>query len=751
MRRLMWFTLGYCAAIAASVWLLDSLLLLWISCALFAALLCLRFLRSSDQLRRIGVVCMAGAVVASCCYYFYDHSKLETPRSLDGQTRYLTAVVTDYSVESERGTQANAYVNVEGEKCQIILYLKDSHPLRPGDRVEGEFYLRYTGYGGTNSPTYHQGEGIYLLGYVGELYRVRSGDVSAMTRIAADLKHNIKTKLGNLFPRDTGGFASALMLGDSSGLSVQVDNALQNSGIRHIIAVSGLHVSILIAFLVQLVGRRHWLAALIGIPLLFLFAAVAGFTPSVIRASVMQSMLLLSLLLDREYDPATALSLAVLVILGINPLAITSISFQLSVGCVVGIFLFSSKINRYITTRKIFGSFSGKGFKQKLKRWISSSVSVSLSAMSLTVPFSAYYFGTVCTIGVLSNFLALWVITYIFCGTMVSLMASLIFAPLGGVIAAITAWPMRYVLWIADVLGKIPYASISAENTYVVVWLLFSYIMVLLTLCSKKKRPLLLVSCITVGLCSSILLSFAEVRQDNFRMTVLDVGQGQCIILQSKDDCYIVDCGGASGEGAGDLAARTLQTQGIRHVDGLVLTHYDKDHAGGVEALMAQISVEKLLLPDIEPDDPIRKSLEVQYADRIEWVYKKDYFQVGDGILTLIPSKTRDKGNNSGTSILFQVENCDILITGDLQNTGEKDLLSAIRMPQIDILVAGHHGAEDSTSMHLLHAVRPEAVVISVGKDNAYGHPHLRTLQRLELFDCKVWRTDQNGTIVFRG
>jgi len=751
MRKLMWFTVGYAAGIAACVWLFGSGTMLVLAGLLGIASVFTGLLFSPNKLRKIIAACMLGVAVSSCFYYLYEQNHLIDPKSVDGQTQYLSATVTDYSTETTQGTQASAYVSIRGTKCKIKLYLGESYPLKPGDRVEGECFLRYTGYGGAKSATYHQGEGIYLIAYYGELFRVEHGDVSEMTRLTADLKYNIHKTLLKIFPKDTAGFSVALLLGDGSELSVQTDNDFQNSGIRHIIAVSGLHVSILIAFVVEMVGKRQWLATIIGIPLLFLFAAIAGFTPSVVRACVMQALLLLALMLDKEYDPATALSFAVLIILGINPLAITSISFQLSVGCVIGIFLFSKRINRKITSCKLFGEFSGKGFKPKLKRWISSSVSVSLSAMSLTIPLSAYYFGTVCTIGVISNLLTLWVITYIFCGIVISLLAGLVSSHLAVAVAWLVSWPIRYILCISGLLAKIPYASVSAQNIYIVSWLIIGYLMVLLTLCCRNKQTLLLASLIVVGFLSAIVLSFVEIRLDHFRMTVLDVGQGQCIILQSDKDCYVIDCGGSSGEGAGDLAARTLQTQGIRRIDGIVLTHYDKDHAGGVKSLMAQISVDRLLLPDIEPDDPIRKELEGMYSDRIQWIYRKEYLQVGDATMTLIPAKSGTQGNNSSTSILFQVRNCDILITGDLQATGEENLLSSIRLPEVEILVAGHHGAEDSTSMHLLNALRPEAVVISVGKENAYGHPNVRLLHRLEVFGCKVWRTDLNGTVIFRG
>lgn len=750
MRALMWFVIGYCAGIASGIWVFDSQILLCVTIILAIAAIALRFLYSPQNTRRILAVCLLGIAVGIGCYSIYAHKYLETPKSYDEQALDLTITATDYSTVTTYSNVVDGDVLLDGTKFKIKIYIDKDIIVTPGDIVEGSFYLHYTGQGGSGASTFRQGEGIYLLGYPeGDLY-VYAHNPSKFIKLQTSLRKTLKTSLNTLFPKDTEGFATALLLGDASGLSHKTDNDFQNSGIRHIIAVSGLHVSILISMLGYLLQNRRGLLAMIGLPVLFVFAAITGFTPSVIRACVMQSVLLFTDPLNQHYDSPTALSFAVLIILGINPLAIVSVSFQLSVGCVIGILLFQSKIHSYITSRKWLGKFSGKTVKYRIKRWIASSISVSLSAMFLTIPLSAHYFGTVCTLGVLTNLLTLWVISFIFCGLVVALLTGWIYLPFGAWIASIVSLPMRYVMLVAGYIAKIPFSFVSAENIYIIIWLILGYCMIIFMLFSKEKHPVLLFGCLLTGLMISLLLNYAERKDDNFRMTVLDVGQGQCIILQCDNSCYVLDCGGSSGEAAGDLAARTLKTQGISHIDGLILTHYDTDHTGGVNVFMSQIEVDHLLLPDVEPDNPIRMDLELQYTDRIQWIYEKQYLTAGQGSLTLIPAPSYETGNNSSMSILFQAEDCDILVTGDLHTEGEKHLLSSIRLPEIDILVLGHHGADDSTSMYLLNTAKPSVAVISVGQNNYYSHPHIRTLQRLEIFGCKVWRTDQNGTITFR-
>ena len=122
-----------------------------------------------------------------------------------------------------------------------------------------------------------------------------------------------------------------------------------------------------------------------------------------------------------------------------------------------------------------------------------------------------------------------------------------------------------------------------------------------------------------------------------------------------------------------------------------------------------------------------------------------------DMCVILYPSQTKKSGNESGMCVLFQTEECDILITGDRNAAGERELLSYANLPDLEILMAGHHGSKNATSLELLHATKPEIVVISVGEDNSYGHPAQELLRRLKQFGCSIWRTDLDKTITFKG
>lgn len=746
MRRLMWFAIGFTAACAVGVYLVSGVWLALLGVFCFAALGGLLCIRSTFGRKAVCVLlgCMVGLVWLWC----FDLLYLSPVRQMDGQARLLSIEVTDYSRPTDTGITAEGKTRLDGKTYQIQFYLNEPFSLSPGDCVQGGYNLRYTG-GGTDDPTYHRGKGIFLLGYPKGETAVLPQETVPAKYIAPVLRQNILTLLDKLFPADTAPFAKALLLGDTDGLSYETVTALKVSGIYHVVAVSGMHISILFALVYLLCGKRRVLTALLGVPVLFLFAAVAGFSPSIVRATIMQCLMILAMLVNKEYDPPTALAAAVLLILGSNPLSITSVSLQLSVGCMVGIFLFTQRIHDYLLKQTCLGPAKGKSLKARLIRWAVGSVSVTLGAMSLTTPLCAIYFGSVSIFGVFTNLLTLWLVSLVFYGVVAACVLGAMWLPLGIGIGWVLSWPIRTILWVTDMISRVPVASVYTSSVYIVAWLIFCYVLLTVFLKNKKKHPLVLTCCLTAGLIGAIACSWLEPKLDDFRFTAVDVGQGQCLLLQTDGKHYMVDCGGDTGDKAADKASQLLLSQGIFRLDGLIITHYDEDHAGGAEQLLSRIRVDTIYLPVFEGDNELRDRLTQKYSDKIQWVTADLPLEAAE--ITIFPSAETEDANESSLCILFQPEDCDILITGDRSFDGETELMNQVSLPDLEILVAGHHGSKTSTSWDLLNVTRPEIVVISVGADNRYGHPTWETLERLNLFGCGIYRTDLEGTIIFRG
>lgn len=747
MRKLMWFTMGFTAACAVGAYLISGFWLVLLASFCFPAAVLLFILK--PKWGKVTAVILSGLCAGLLWFWGYDSLYLQSARQYDGETVSAVVTVSDYSYDTDYGVAADGTIELEAKAFRVRVYLSGIQQLSPGDEVQGDFRLRMTTQDAEKGSTYHQGEGIFLLAHAGDESVVNYADQVPSKYLAAMLRQQITGILDAAFPEDTLAFARALLLGDSTLLTYEEDTAFKLSGIRHVIAVSGLHMSILFSLVYFISGKKRVITTILGIPILLLFAAVAGFTPSIVRACIMQILMILALLFKKEYDPPTALSFAVMVMLLVNPLTITSVSFQLSVGCLVGIFLFYHRINGFLLRH--MGQPKGMSVRARLIRWLAGSVSVSLSAMVATTPLSAFYFGTISLVGVLTNLLTLFVVSFIFYGIMLVCVLGAAWLPAARIAAAVVSWPVRYVLFMAKILSDFPLSAVYTCSSYIVIWLVLCYVLFAVFLGSKRKRPVMLLSCALAGLILAVAASWIEPRLDHYRVTVLDVGQGQSILLQCDGKNYLVDCGGDDDESAADTAAQMLLSQGITSLDGLILTHYDTDHAGGVEPLLTRIEADTLYLPDIPDDTGTKDTFEAQYTDRISWIRTNTVLEGDSMTLSLFAADNAESENESSLCILFQTENCDILITGERNIAGEKALMESVLLPELELLVVGHHGSRSSTGLELLSATTPLAAVISVGENNSYGHPADEVLRRLQLFGCSIWRTDLDGTVIFRG
>lgn len=743
----MWFVIGFGAAcilcaygfLRARFSVLTGVIL---AASVVIAVIAFRW----KPLRRTSLTCI-GCAVGILWFLVFRNVYLQPAIAMDGVTAEATVCITDFSYDTNYGVAADGKTSFEGRNYQIRVYVNDKIPLSPGDRVSGRFRFQLTTPDSMEGGTYHAGKGIFLLAY-------EAGDViiTGNNGIEAELfpnilAHWIKEMLRTCFPEDVYPFAIALLLGDSTQLSYETDTAFQISGIRHVIAVSGLHVSILYGLICIVTVKKRFLTSIVGIPLMAMFAALAGFTPSVSRACIMIGLMMLAQLFDREYDGPTALAFSTLVMMAVNPLVVTAVGMMLSVASVSGIFLFYNGINGWLTEK--LGTGKGNRIGAKLLRWFKASFSVTASAMTLTTPLMAYYFGVVSLIGIVTNLLTLWIISFLFYGIMLVCILGSFWTAGGSVVAWVIAWGARFVILTSKLLSSVPMAAVYTSSIYIVFWLIFCYLLLLHFLLSRKRKPTLLVCCVAIGLCVALLASWMEPTSDACRVTVMDVGQGQSILIQHGGKSYLVDCGGDSDEAAADTAAHTLLSQGIRQLDGIVVTHYDADHAAGIANLLTRMDTDILFLPATE-NDGIGEQLASLTEGEVVYVSENLELCYDNALMTIFGPILPTDSNENSLCVLFSVGNCDILITGDRGGFGERMLLRETTFPKVELLIAGHHGSKYSTCEELLQAVRPETVIISAGADNPYGHPAEELLQRLDQFGCTVYRTDLNGTITYR-
>ena len=745
MRKLMWFTIGYAIACGLGTWLLRDGSVLGVCAGCLLGMLALFRFRRHPAVKR-GMVLALGCAVGCLISYGYEYQVLRPIARLDGQIVSVSIRVTDYSWETDYGSAADGVTELNGREYKIRFYLNEVQELSPGDTVQMKAKLRLTDEGGNREPTFHRTSGILLLVYQRGDCVVADGE-PGFRDWPALWRERLTGMIEEVFPVDDSAFAKALLLGDRTDLSWEQSQNFSVSGISHIVAVSGLHVDILFAFIWILTGKRRFLTTLIGIPILILFGAMAGFTASVTRAVIMQILMLLALAVNREYDPPTALSFACLVLLGMCPLSIAGIGFQLSFASVAGIFLFYPKLSSWL---KNWLPGKGKTLRGRMERVFTATVAVTLSATMMTVPLTAIHFGLVSLVGILTNLLVLPVVSLVFYGVMAVCVLGCAHGGAGMLLAKLVAWPIRYVLLVTNTLAKFLLAAVYTVSPYTQVWLVFVYGLLTWLLLSKKKHPAIAAGFGLLGLCVSLMLSSLEPLICGYRVTVLDVGQGQCIVLQSSGSTFLVDCGGSRDEDAADLAAEYLLSQGITRVDGLILTHYDRDHAGAVPYLARQVDIERVYLPMTEDADGCLQSILEAIPEQID-IDAELTISFGEAQIQIFPAKDVGSGNDSCAAVLFQRGKCDTLITGDLSAAAERQLLNDYELPDLEVLIVGHHGSKYSTCPELLENTAPDVAVISVGAENSYGHPAQDVLERLKEAGCVIYRTDLHGSITYRG
>lgn len=722
MRRLLWLTLGFTAASVFCAYGRMPVLLALPAFVLLGAMV------SPEHRKQKLLLSVLGILWGLLWFARFEETTLRPVYALDGVTREAEIRCSSFPEDGGYGLRAEGTITIEDRDYAVLCFLKSGEELLPGNRITGPFRFRVTAPGGERESAYYQGEGTFLLAYQQSEIRVTEADPTWRDR-ASGLRQKLLEILREALPEDAAGFAGALLLGDSSGLDYETKTNLTVSGIRHIVAVSGLHVSILYSLVSAAAFRRRFLTVFLMGPALVLFAAMTGFAPSVSRACIMSGLMAAGSLVNREYDGASALSFAGLVLLLGNPLAVTSVSYQLSFASVAGIFLFSTRIRMWLQPRlpKPSSAFS---------RYLTASVSVTLGATVFTVPLCALHFGTVSLAAAVTNLLVLWLVSILFYGLMALCLLHLIGFSGTGMLAGVLTLLIRFVLGTAGIIAAFPLSAVYTRSPYILAWLVFCGMLLGIYFLLRNRYPSRLFCCAVLGLSLAILASWWEMKFTPVRFTVLDVGQGQCLLLESDGKTCLVDCGGTGDQQAADIAAETLLSRGIHQLDCCILTHHHRDHAGGLGELLSRVDTQLLILPPVFSGETY-PAAETLYAS------EDLCLSTGKTNIQIFAPEFPGKHNENSICILFDTENCDILVTGDRSFAGEQSLLKRSGLPDVDILVAGHHGAKDATGDPLLQAVRPEIVCIS-------GAPAPELLQRLESHGCTLYRTDLHGDIIIR-
>ena len=579
----------------------------------------------------------------------------------------------------------------------------------------------------------------------------------------------------------TGALIRAILFGDKGSLGEDVMEAFRKNGTAHILAVSGLHIGIIYGFILRLWRwKRGWLFLLFNASFFLLYAAAAGFSPSVTRAVIMVLLHIIAGIRNKRYDLANAAFLVFLFVVLRNPYMVFNSGFQMSFLAVLTLVLILPYFRRFYS-----GVFLA-----------SAAVQVGLG------PFMAYSFNNISLIAVFINVPVVALAGLIVPAALVSMALSLFGA--GGLFAL----SARLLDPLCSVLVKLNNTTqIDGITTFQVpsppLWLMAFYYLCLLLfateegrLClirAERKGRYILKMLVLITLLSTGFAAFASDGFGDCNLTFVDVGQGDCICVRTEDGflgregCYLFDGGGSTDYNVGKSILREyLLKNGISRVDGAFVTHLHTDHYKGICELSQVGMVERLYVYEanrlkeeqimeetglsagkivyLGEGDRVAINLHKQnsvYVDvlypehRSDAEYSRMMDQETDENLMSLVCKVTFTGRRGDTSVL---------VTGDLGEEGEKELFRMYAGPRpasvtsdasvtseltSDILKVGHHGSKTSSSEAFLAAVRPAFAVIQVGLNNMYGHPTPETLQRLTDTGASVYRNDIMGAVGF--
>lgn len=736
-RKLLIFSVCFCTG--TSLVLLRFPTVLYVGAISVLVLLAAFLIVKMRQERRLILIFtgLSVGILWNLCY----QSLFVTPvTELDGFKTAITGEALDYSQPAPYGIAFEARLRVDGRTVRAKVWMDTNESLQPGDHFSLHARLADSAADGNY---YGYGEGIYLYAYGTDTPKIIHCEEIPLSFLPQRIANRLENSLKQCMPEDVLGYATALTTGNRNMLTDSETANLKGAGIYHLMALSGMHMTALVGLLGLLIRKKKQ-RAFLGIPFCILFAVITGCSPSVVRACVMQCVLLISYPASREYDMPTSLGLAALLMVAQNPWCVASCGVQLSFLAVIGMTLFGQRLYKLFRgKRKIYGKN-----RRKLFSAIAASMAISTSALGATIPILIVDFGYISLISPLTNLLTGWVIGFVFVGGLMTAIIGTVVPIVGTITGWLTAWGFRYISAVAGIAVRVPFHILYTDSSGSIVWLILIYVLIAYVVLHPDMRKTIPV-CLGAG--ASILGVLAIlIGGSGFFLTALDVGQGQCIILHNGGGTAMVDCGGSCAD-PGAYAAEFLSSRGIGQVDLLILTHFDEDHVGGVLSLMQHIYISGILMPKTQcqqrteiEQTALLYGTDIFYGDTDTEIY------FGGGTISVFAPLDSGDDNISGLSLLCETEQASVLITGDMDAATERMLMHYEDLPEVDLLIAGHHGSKYSTSAELLTAVMPKTVIISVGQNN-YGHPAAETLKRIQSVGAIIYRTDEMGTITWKG
>lgn len=563
------------------------------------------------------------------------------------------------------------------------------------------------------------------------------------------LRNSIGSAIDNMYSLENAGILKAMLLGDKKYLSDDIKIIYKNAGIYHILAISGLHISIIAAILMLLFKKpRHSIIIILS---LWAYCIFTGMSASTVRAVIMMSVFLIGRILKRRYDIISSLCFSAVILLIANPMYIKDCGFLFSYFSVAGIGLFAENFTGL--SRLIFRG------KNKVSKYISASLGTSLSAVSITKLVNMWFFYSFTVYDFIINLVVLpFVAVVIGCGAFSVLFYALhikLYVPF----VYIAEFILGFYKLSAKAVTTLPFCVISTGRPSIVFIILYSMFIIALKIgFIYRNKVIYSIAIVFIAAGAAVLC----IPQTDTEIAYLYVGQGDGAVGTTAGKTFIVDGGGTNDDiYANDEGTYTilpyLNYIGKTRVDYAFVSHIDRDHLKGVYEIIGQIDIGEIFLPlGRYTSELYERTVEKANENNVKITYLKagDRINIDENTFfeCLYPAEEDADEvsdiNDSGMLLRLTDKYNRFLFTGDLGEDAESRLKG--KDIRAEVLKVGHHGSRHSSSKKFLAAVAPDLGVISCGINNVYGFPDEDTRERLESFDIPYIVTSEVGAVILR-
>ncbi len=582
--------------------------------------------------------------------------------------------------------------------------------------------------------------------------KIKSGNTFSLLRLISIIRQGLQKKIEQHFSSESSALSSegaileALLLGERGRMDESVSRSLQNAGIYHLFAISGAHIAIISFFLfsfLKLLQIPKRLSYLLLIIFLTFYALLVEGRPSVMRATIMALAFLLGKITWSHVNLLNTLSLSAFFLLLLNPFSLFSVGFQLTFAATLSIILFFPRIIKYLP---------------KLPLRMSEIFVLSLTAQLGVMPIMATIFHRVTFSSLVLNYAAFPLVGMIMACGYIFFPLSLISSFLGQLLAEVIGYLITLLVSVSHLLDRFPSLSYRIPAPHLLLTIGYFLFLMLMLLPTKMKRQKII--CFGFFLIIFFLLisyPFPSQTKD-FKLTLLDVGQGESILIEFPGKKKMLVDGGGLHQGAFDIGERVvspfLWEKGIKRLDYLILTHAHPDHLKGLRAVARNFKIREFW----EAFSPVDNETYAEFKNELSSSTRRRRLFRGD---TLQESSVRievlhpEKGvffvptvhNNQSLVLRLLYGRTAFLLTGDIGRKAESEILKNAQDIKSQVLKSPHHGSNSSSSSAFLDQVKPQIAIVSVGERNRYGFPDPEVLERYARMGAKVYRTDLCGAI----